>query len=453
METHLHIGFDDTDSADGMCTTYAVTEIIRQLDFPVLLGYPRLVRLNPNIPWKTRGNGALALTIGGSARTAFKIGEISSKPVLASFDEGEEKQDRRTISEKASAAIEALAEMDDENTNPGLIVCDSRPAPSFYWRAVRYVVDREDALDVCREADAFIAEWKNGRGIIGATAAVAWLPAGRTYEVITYRERNRWGKTRNVNEEDASMLSVRYPSTFNNYDNETRHMCISPASPCPVLFGIRGSDPSILPNAMQSVRSELVDRWLIFESNQGTDDHIIRLSQEPEQFCSYFASGQVKTGPRTIIGGHVFFEMQYGTRIITCAAFEETKNLRNVVRKLVPGDGIAVWGAYKAGADGKTLNLEKIQILSLVKRFVKVGNPLCTRCGKSMKSAGRGLGYRCRACRTTAQEARFREADCTVSTGLYSATTSSRRHLSMPAELAVRCATGKAANKWQENDN
>src|SRR2546428_5254363 len=61
----LWIGVDDTDSLRGMCTTFLATEIVRDLtgDFD-LIGYPRLVRLHPNIPWKTRGDGAVFLWRG-----------------------------------------------------------------------------------------------------------------------------------------------------------------------------------------------------------------------------------------------------------------------------------------------------------------------------------------------------------------------------------------------------
>ena len=55
----LHIGMDDTDSARGMCTTFLAYVIVDGLlaRGAAFLDYPRLVRLNPNIPWKTRGNG------------------------------------------------------------------------------------------------------------------------------------------------------------------------------------------------------------------------------------------------------------------------------------------------------------------------------------------------------------------------------------------------------------
>src|SRR5207247_3194915 len=63
MLTELHIGIDDTDSEKGGCTTYTAAVLFQNL---IERGFkpsdfPWLVRLNPNIPWKTRGNGALAV--------------------------------------------------------------------------------------------------------------------------------------------------------------------------------------------------------------------------------------------------------------------------------------------------------------------------------------------------------------------------------------------------------
>ena len=60
--TVFHLGVDSTDSATlGMCTTYLgarLLEALHQVDVEVE-GPPALVRLNPNVPWKTRGNGAV----------------------------------------------------------------------------------------------------------------------------------------------------------------------------------------------------------------------------------------------------------------------------------------------------------------------------------------------------------------------------------------------------------
>ena len=62
---YLYIGVDDTDSPDGMCTTYLASQIINKFkDNGIdLVDYPRLIRLNPFARFKTRGNGGVALKI------------------------------------------------------------------------------------------------------------------------------------------------------------------------------------------------------------------------------------------------------------------------------------------------------------------------------------------------------------------------------------------------------
>ena len=57
------LGIDDTDSRFGHCTTHLGYLIASELarigcTFPT---YPRLVRLNPNVPFKTRGNAAVCI--------------------------------------------------------------------------------------------------------------------------------------------------------------------------------------------------------------------------------------------------------------------------------------------------------------------------------------------------------------------------------------------------------
>ena len=61
----MYIGFDDTDSPKGMCTTYLAYKMVKTLkkEKVTFLDFPNLIRFNPNIPWKTRGNGAVGLTI------------------------------------------------------------------------------------------------------------------------------------------------------------------------------------------------------------------------------------------------------------------------------------------------------------------------------------------------------------------------------------------------------
>lgn len=430
----LHIGVDDTDSTSGMCTTFLLTEVIRELGFPVLHGYPRLVRLNPNIPWKTRGNGALSLSISGERESAFKIGEIDGREILCSLAPSTDSPDAAEALSRVSEVVDRLAELDGENTNPGVAVSERRPDESFYWESVTNVVTIDSALAALEIAGGKLRSWKNGRGVIGATAAIAWTPRDRTFEVITYRRRERWGTAREIGGESVARLSRGFPSTFSNYDATNRHSCISPASPCPVLFGIRGDDPSVLEAAMISVESEERDRWLIFESNQGTDDHIVVPSGTLEPYRSYFLEGTVGSMPVTIKGGHVFFTLITELATVTCAAFEETKELRGTVCKLIPGDKIAVWGSLKPGESDNNLNLEKLEVSALENRRVKLGNPKCPGCGRQMHSAGRDAGYRCRACHTFSADPVYGTVNPGLQKGVYGVAMGSRRHLAMPPE-------------------
>ena len=61
----IHLGIDDTDSLAGGCTTRVAVDLVRTLTSKgaTFLDYPNLIRLNPNVPWKTRGNGAVCLRI------------------------------------------------------------------------------------------------------------------------------------------------------------------------------------------------------------------------------------------------------------------------------------------------------------------------------------------------------------------------------------------------------
>jgi len=64
-DTIHHIGIDDTDSPKGMSTTFLTYKIVKFLEKQgmQLKDFPSLIRFNPNIPWKTRGNGAVRFTI------------------------------------------------------------------------------------------------------------------------------------------------------------------------------------------------------------------------------------------------------------------------------------------------------------------------------------------------------------------------------------------------------
>ena len=56
-------------------------------------------------------------------------------------------------------------------------------------------------------------------------------------------------------------------------------------------------------------------------------------------------------------------------------AYEPTKNFRQIVRQLVPGDEVIAVGSYKKGS----INLEKLKVISLA-RAAEVRPPLCPAC-------------------------------------------------------------------------
>lgn len=78
----LHIGLDDTDSPNGMCTTYLGALLYRELSrFGEPVDLPKLIRLNPNIPYKTRGNGAVSLTFDILEDYLNEAKELELKPL------------------------------------------------------------------------------------------------------------------------------------------------------------------------------------------------------------------------------------------------------------------------------------------------------------------------------------------------------------------------------------
>ena len=426
------IGVDDTDSLQGMCTTFLATEIVRDLteDFD-LIGYPRLVRLNPNIPWKTRGNGAVCMRFGEGVGRPFVVGSIAGRPIQA-YSRGRTISEQAAVADRIAPLVERWSRFDDSTTNPGFAVLRGQPTPTLYWRAVRGVVSKRSAKASARGLGV-VRSYKNGRGLIGALAAIAWRPRDRTYEILTYRALEAWSTERRIAPESVIRMDHDFPSTFNNYDYANDRAVIAPRSPCPILFGIRGDDPAVLPAAMSIIDGERPERWLIFETNQGTDDHVMSRAS-PRPHLTVRLEGDVSSLPRVLAGGHVV--VRVGPIDIT--AYEPSKQFRSVVRNLLPGDRVIAMGAVRASP--ATLNLEKLCVVSAVSVVRKVSNPLCPACGKRTKSLGRSAGFRCPRCRTLVPRdaARWEAVERPLAPGWYEPPVGSRRHLSMPIKRMLR---------------
>ena len=257
----------------------------------------------------------------------------------------------------------------------------------------------EDAETLLNKVGADFYKFKNGRGIIGALAAISCPLSDKTYELLAYRIPENYGTKRQINHESViEMDNNTYPETFDNLDQG--YIAIEPHTPCPVLYGIRSENPEILIQAKATVKVlEPVERSCIFLTNQHTDMHLQKVENisDMEKYKCYIVEGTVQNKPHVIEGGHLIFTLEDKSGQIECAAYEPTKHFREFVRELEPEDILRVYGGIGEGITDKgTLNIEKFELLKLADLF-NLKNPVCD-CGKRMKSAGTDKGYKCPKC-------------------------------------------------------
>lgn len=396
-----------------------------------IIGFPRLVRLNPNIPWKTRGNGAISFEVGNGKGKKTKIGEIKGKDILC-YESLSEDIHIEQVKNIVISVVDELARLDDENTNSGLVILGNKPEFDVYLKAVKRVVNLDETKKVLAEKNAFFKGYKNMRGLIGATASIAWdNREDWTFELIAYREKNNWGSKRFVDDKSTIDMSSSISSTFDNFDSKNKHNRLVPSSPCPVLYGIRGNNSRDLIKAKSMIKSEKIDCWIIFEGNQGTDDHLEEKNiKDVSVFDSVITKGKISKKPFTIEGGHVIFSIKDDAAAIDCATYEPTKQFREIIRDLTIGDIVEVYGGVRD--EPLTINLEKIKILNLKEEFEKIENPICPSCGKHMKSVGTNQGYRCKKCGTKSDKPAIVERKRKLKPGFYEVPVCARRHLSKP---------------------
>ncbi|WP_435128008.1 TiaS agmantine-binding domain-containing protein [Halobaculum sp. D14] len=452
------IGLDDTDSrSDGMCSTYLAALLAEAIDREG--GAVRdllLVRLNPAVEHKTRGNAALAVHADVDADRALEL---------------------------AADLVETYAVDDDPETSPGVVVADRGPADvpaavaEFSRGAVRDFHDLDDAVALAESAGFAHRGWAGGRGRIGALAAVGADRAfdDWTVEHVSYREFDRCGTPRDVDADSVFRAADEaYPAAWDTVDRAEGEAVCVPSAPGPILYGVRGDDPEAVRRVADGIDSERVDRAALFRTNQGTDAHLRDASLAAvRDGHAYRVDCEVAAAPETRRGGHVFFSVEpvdesvcddHGdgdsdgqstgdgdsddhstgdgdsddhstgdgdsdgdaAATLDCAAFEPTKRFRDRVRALRVGDELTVCGEVTDG----TLKLEKFAVRDLVDTEPAV--PECPGCGRSMESAGRNQGYRCRDCGTDADGKVDRPLDRDLEPGWYEVPPCARRHVAKP---------------------
>lgn len=413
----LHIGIDDTDSPDGMCTTYLGVLLYREISrVAEPLDLPKLIRLNPNVPYKTRGNGAVAMS--------FEV----------------EDEDIPEIKRLVLDMVEELSDFNHENTNPGVVFLEGeipRDLEEFTYRAIWEHVTIEEAEKVAREVNAEIHKFKLGRGIIGALAAIGHPLKNFTYELLAYRKREFWGSKRRVKEDSVFEADkLTYPFTYDNVDPFKGSVLITPHGKDPVLVGIRGIDKNrVLWTFENIIIEEPVEFFQIYKTNQNTDDHLrFKKIGELKPLESAVVRGRVSK-EYWEKGRHVFFELSDDTGTIRVAAFEPTKGFRKYVRMLIEGDEVIAAGGVKEFEGVLTLNLEKFYPIRLAEKIV-YEKPKCPKCGGTMKSKGDYL--KCKECGHRMPKVLIpKRLPRQLEKKIYEVPPDARKHLSRPLVLPL----------------
>jgi tRNA(Ile2)-agmatinylcytidine synthase len=252
----LHIGIDDTDSPNGMCTTYLGALLYREISrIAEPIDLPRLIRLNPNIPYKTRGNGAVVMTFEADEEVIPDI-----KDTVLFY-------------------VSQLADFEHENTNPGVVFLEGEipdELREFSLKALREHVTIEEAEKVARNVGAEYFKFKLGRGIIGSLAAIGYPLEKFTYELLAYRERENWGTERRVNKESVFLADKwAYPFSYDNVDPYKRTVLITPHGKDPVLAGIRGVDRAKVLQVFEMVEfEEPIAFYQLYKTNPVSYTHL-----------------------------------------------------------------------------------------------------------------------------------------------------------------------------------
>jgi tRNA(Ile2)-agmatinylcytidine synthase len=438
-KTILNVGFDDTDSPKGMCTTYLAYKLVNSLkqDNVKFLDYPRLVRFNPNIPWKTRGNGAVS----------FKL--ETDKPVQ--------------VKRKIIRFVTRFSDLKN-GANPGVVFYESDSIPSEFAdiskQALWSLIGRNKIKKLIAKHNLQSFHIGNGQGLVGALSAIGYQFNDHTFELLSYRKKSQFGKKRKIFSSSVRQMQEKtYPKTFNSFDTKKQKIIFAPHGPDPVFFGIRGEDIDSLLNASKMIQTkEKPIGHLVFKSNQGTGDHLQNeldiVSIKP--YSSGVIVGKVSSEPTIERGGHVRFLVSKNGIDLTCFVYKPT-GITTQASQLTRGDLIRVGGGIRKASPkyGRTLNVEFFEVLKLQKKTI-LTNPACKRCNKKMKSKGRSQGFECIRCGKRASKKTIQIIPRKIKNQLYIPQPSAHRHLTRPQQrinIINKATKFVDSSKWISNYN
>ncbi|MDF1538048.1 MAG: tRNA(Ile)(2)-agmatinylcytidine synthase [Candidatus Thorarchaeota archaeon] len=417
----VSLGMDDIDSPTGGCTTHFASLLVERLE-PLIeewKDYPHLIRLNPNIPYRTRGNGGVCLNFTIDSN---EIGEII--PLVTGM-------------------VQKYADLKYPNTNPGVAIVNGEipsTLKSFSQKAVWRTVPKSLAFRIADEHQIDYFTHGNGRGLVGALAAIGHgLEGDHTYEYLAYRKMSETHEDRGVEKSSVETMNAKMGNrTFSNLDLTNDTMLIEPHGPDPVLYGIRGEEPQDVIEAASYIKSsQEIDRWMVFRTNQGTGEHLSHhfSIDELRPYMSASLTAEIVEAPHIISGGHAIFAVSDSKHSIQCAAYEPTGDFRWDVMKLRVGDKLTIHSGVRPQSHSYdiTLNVEGMLINQLADH-VEYSNPLCDHCNRRMKSAGKDKGFKCPHCGHREREHKKVEHHVPreLQLGYYLPRPGAQRHLTRP---------------------
>lgn len=394
---YVLIGLDDIDSYGGGCTTHFATFVVEKIMFlgGRVTDYPHLIRLDPDIPWRTRGNGAVAIEAYiPSKKINFFRGWIKSY-----LDKYLELEDGFRIA-----------------TQPGIIILDGSKLRRddfemlyIYSKQALYKVisinTLEKMLHLLKDKILYIFNSYGKRGLIGALAAIGnYLPVDHTYELLVYR--NLFEKSKDRAIKILPDITYEDENTFAHVDLETNKPIWSPHGPDPVVLGIRGDRITSIVSIFNKIKKHVkFDRWMIFLTNQGTDEHLSTYEDSRDKLNAYsqfYGDAEIKGILLKERGGHFRVESIVNDQIVDLIVYEPSGRLREIIGALKPNTHIKVGGSLKYSSIEKgklVLNIQKIYNENPVITTYKKINPKCPYCGSSMESLGFNKGYICKKCK------------------------------------------------------
>jgi tRNA(Ile2)-agmatinylcytidine synthase len=388
--------------------------------------YPLLIRLNPVIPFKTRGNAATSFSL----RIPEKNVDSLKNLVVSEF-------------------LKYLETVRGGGVEPGLAFLYGKvPAKlsKLYRKALTDYVHRDYVTGIINElSESVEAPLGYSRGLVGALAAIGASNSLSecTYEILVYRTRDNYLRERCVDEESVKLMDSEFrDQTFLNYDYVNDKPLITPSGHNPVLLGIRGEDPAILVKALKTLElCEEFEGWLIYKTNQGLNaHHVERGVEEFRPYQTGCVKGKVIEKPSVRLGGDVLLKLgDLENKSSLWVVFFKETGLGKVARYLVSGDVIRVCGGGKWWEDlGLVIHGDLLEVIELVSEVLK--NPTCPLCGHRMKSAGRGKGWKCPLCgyKSLTLGKEKVKTDRKIVAGTYRPADSAVKHLVMPQSRVGR---------------